>query len=243
MARRKIRKMFVVEEKFVEDEEEVVTGRVGRNRNRTWRSHSRRLLVLTWHLLSFCLSLSAPPPPQPPLFLFLSHVRHAPPQTCTHWRWAASAYYRGLCQNTAWKMRGGGRGSCPSTAFWRDAASSRSYRQQLFTLSCHRLRLPTTTHGWILPLPTFLFQLACARASYFGCLLKLELLLPSSRLPALLPSLRLISLINFPLLDFAKNRRQKIHLGIRTVSPFFLLSVKMYRTSFIFFSCNYFRLA
>lgn len=63
MARRKIRKMFVVEEKFVEDEEEVVTGRVGRNRNRTWRSHSRRLLVLTWHLLSFCLSLSAPPPP------------------------------------------------------------------------------------------------------------------------------------------------------------------------------------
>lgn len=70
MARRKIRKMFVVEEKFVEDEEEVVTGRVGRNRNRTWRSHSRRLLVLTWHLLSFCLSLSAPPPLSPLSFSF-----------------------------------------------------------------------------------------------------------------------------------------------------------------------------
>nr|KAF7410637.1 hypothetical protein H0235_013244 [Vespula pensylvanica] len=41
----------------------------------------------------------------------------------------------------------GGRGSCPSTAFWRDAASSRSYRQQLFALSCHRLQLPPLPRG------------------------------------------------------------------------------------------------
>lgn len=162
MARRKIRKMFVVEEKFVEDEEEVVTGRVGRNRNRTWRSHSRRLLVLTWHLLSFCLSLSAPPPLSPLSFSFslmsgMLRPRHALIGDGLR-RPTTAAYAR----TQLGKCGGGGRGSCPSTAFWRDAASSRSYRQQLFTLSCHRLRLPTTTHGWILPLPTFL--LACVHS-------------------------------------------------------------------------------
>lgn len=210
---------------FVEDQEKVVTGRVGRNRNRTWRSHSRRLLVLTWHLLSFCVSLPVPLPCPllgPPLFLFLSLMsgmlrpRHALIGDGLR-RPTTAAYAR----TQLGKCGGEGRGSWVVPEYTEFLARCRVVA--LLQATVIRAVLPptsttTTTHGWILPLPTFLFQLACARDSYFGCLLKLELLLPSSRLPALLPSLRLISLINFPLLDFAKNRRLKIHLGIRTVS-------------------------
>lgn len=43
----------------------------------------------------------------------------------------------------------GGRGSCQSADFWHDAASPRSYRQQLFAAMCCVTLLPAAARGGI----------------------------------------------------------------------------------------------